>query len=137
MGRASRSNLSSPARAADGSIARSADRPSLTREALAPGASCEAYLLSRRASRINGDLAIDILLALLVIAGVSVSGVLPALGMANAAFLVFMGTFNYAVYPDIFERRAENEALPVASPTIVSRRCRLRRRVVSRWRNPD
>jgi hypothetical protein len=50
---------------------------------------------------------IDIPVWLLVMIGVSLWSILPALGMSNAAFLVFMGTLNYVVYRDIFERRGD------------------------------
>lgn len=40
---------------------------------------------------------------------------MPLFGMTNAAFLVFMGVFNYVVYRDIFERRAQNAPLPALS----------------------
>ncbi len=78
--------------------------------AFVPGA--EAYLLSRNACRKNGELVIDMLIAVLVITGIGITNVLPAFGITNAAFLVFMGVFNYVVYRDIFERRAENAPLP-------------------------
>lgn len=89
--------------------------------AFAPGA--EAYLLSIKATRVNGALVIDFLIAVIVVTGAGITNVLPAFGMTNAAFLVFMGVFNYVVYRDIFERRAENAPLPVVSrePMIPSR----------------
>lgn len=81
--------------------------------AFVPGA--EAYLLSRRASRMNGDLLIDFLIAVLVLTGLGITSMVPLFGMTNAAFLVFMGVFNYVVYRDIFERRAQNAPLPALS----------------------
>jgi hypothetical protein len=40
----------------------------------------------------------------------------PAFGMTRAAWIVFMGTLNYVVYPDIFQRRSAN--LPKAVATV-------------------
>lgn len=56
----------------------------------------------------------------------ALSSVVPAFGMTNAAFLVFLGVFNYVGYRDIFERRAENAprvsapaaASPAANPAV-------------------
>jgi hypothetical protein len=76
-----------------------------------PGVGDHAPRLSRRANELNGTLLIDFLVIVLVVPAAWLAQALPAFGMTNAAFLVFMGTLNYIVYRDIFERRANN--LPV------------------------
>ncbi len=89
-----------------------------------PGVGDYALRLARRANELNGTLLIDFLIVVLVLPAAWLAEALPAFGMTNAAFVVFMGTLNYIVYRDIFERRTHN--LPVTkavseNPVIVSK----------------
>ena len=89
-----------------------------------PGVGAYALRLARRANELNGTIFIDFLIVVLVLPAAWLAEALPAFGMTNAAFVVFMGTLNYIVYRDIFERRTNN--LPVTkpvseNPVIVSR----------------
>lgn len=67
-----------------------------------------ARQLADSAIRINGKLEIWLLTCLMVTAGTALATIWPAYGLTNALFLVFMGVFNYVIYRDIFERRAQN-----------------------------
>jgi hypothetical protein len=74
----------------------------------------DARHLSRQASRLNGEFVTWMFVAIVAIGANAVASVAPAYGMTAAAFLVFLGVFNFVAYRDIFERRDGN--LPKAVP---------------------
>ena len=77
--------------------------------ALVPDVSADdARRLSKKASGINGELAIWTFTAALAAGASVLVAIVPAYGMTDAAFIVFMGTLNYVAYRDIFEGRREN-----------------------------
>lgn len=77
--------------------------------ALVPDVSADgARRLSKKASGINGELAIWTFIGTLVVGANLLVALVPAYGMTAAAFIVFMGILNYVAYRDIFEHRAEN-----------------------------
>jgi hypothetical protein len=77
-----------------------------------------AHRLSNKASDINGQFVIWIFSATLVAIANVLVVLAPAYGMTVAAFIVFMGTFNYIAYRDIFERRSENLPTTASSARI-------------------
>lgn len=72
-----------------------------------------AESLARRAQSLNGLLVFGMLAAVLVLGTYSLASVFPLGGLVNATGLVYIGIVNYVAYRDIFERRAENAAVPV------------------------
>jgi hypothetical protein len=77
--------------------------------ALVPAVSAgDARRLSKKASGINGELAIWTFIGTLVVGANVLVALVPAYGMTAAAFIVFTGILNYVAYRDIFEQRAEN-----------------------------
>lgn len=68
----------------------------------------EVRLLSRKATEINGLYEVSLAMAAMSVGAWMLSDMLPAYGMTMAAFLVFVGVWNYVAYRDIFERRAAN-----------------------------
>ncbi|HTC51071.1 MAG TPA: hypothetical protein VK700_03970 [Steroidobacteraceae bacterium] len=78
---------------------------------LSPG---DARHLSRKAARINGDWPTWIFVAIVAVGANAVASVAPAYGMTAAAFLVFLGVFNFVAYRDIFDRRDQNLRKAVA-----------------------
>lgn len=76
--------------------------------AIAPGLTLiEACQLSRKASRLNGEWTIVIFVMLLSLVPDVFSRAVPLGVIVTAAFLVFIGVFNYIAYLDIFERRLD------------------------------
>ncbi len=76
--------------------------------ALAPGLTIlDAYQLSKKASRLNGEWLIVLFVGALSLTadGFALAG--PAGDIVSAAILVFTGVFNYVAYRDIFERRTD------------------------------
>jgi len=87
--------------------------------ALAPGLSIlDACQLSKTASRMNGEWVIVMFVATLSLVADGLARALPLAGIVTAAFLVFVGVFNYVAYRDIFERRLEYAAQPVFAPQL-------------------
>lgn len=85
--------------------------------ALVPGLSMrDACQLSRKASRLNGEWAIVIFITALSLAPDVFARPVPAGLIVTAAFLVFIGVFNYVAYLDIFERRVDYATQPVLAP---------------------
>lgn len=77
--------------------------------ALAPEASpWRCRLLSRQASKLNGELVIWLIAAIVVLSTGVLASIAPAYGLTNSLLVVFLGVFNYVVYRDIFERRSGN-----------------------------
>jgi hypothetical protein len=68
----------------------------------------EASSMSRKASQLNGNMLIFILVGVITFGAVSLASVLPLYGMTDAALLVFLGVLNYVAYRDMFERRSGN-----------------------------
>lgn len=82
--------------------------------ALNPGLSpMEACQLSRKAARLNGEWVIVIFVTALSLVPDAFARAVPAGLIVTAAFLVFIGVFNYVAYLDIFERRVDYAAQPV------------------------
>lgn len=71
--------------------------------------------LSRKASQINGEWLTRIFVAIVAVGANALASVAPAYGMTAAAFLVFLGVFNFVAYRDIFERRDRNLPQAVAA----------------------
>jgi len=67
----------------------------------------ETQNLSQSASTVNGRWQICKLVCGVLAVGIPLE-MIPTYGMAEAAWLVFIGTLNYVAYRDIFERQAEN-----------------------------
>ena len=78
----------------------------------------DARYLSRKASDINGANVIWCFVGAMVVGADILASVVPAYGMTTAVFLVFMGTFNYVAYRDIFERRSGNLPKAVVVPHV-------------------
>lgn len=68
----------------------------------------EVSSMSRRASKINGNMLIFTFVGVITFGAASLASVLPLYGMTDAALLVFLGVLNYVAYRDIFERRSGN-----------------------------
>jgi hypothetical protein len=75
----------------------------------------DARYLSKKASQINGELVTWIFVSIVAVGANAVASVAPAYGMTAAAFLVFLGVFNFVAYRDIFERRDANLPKAVAA----------------------
>lgn len=86
--------------------------------ALGPGLSHgQACFLSKKAAAKNGRVAVWAFVCAAVFCAHVVSYIVPAQGLVVAAFIVFMGVFDYVAYRDIFERRSEN--VPLAAGILV------------------
>ena len=82
--------------------------------ALAPGLGIvDAWQLSKKASRLNGEWLIVAFVTVLSLAPDVFARAVPAGLIVTAAFLVFIGVFNYVAYVDIFERRVDYATQPV------------------------
>ena len=76
--------------------------------ALAPGLSpIDACRLSKKAVRLNDEWAIVLFVAALSLVPDVFAREVPVGVIVTAAFLVFIGVFNYVAYRDIFERRLD------------------------------
>lgn len=76
--------------------------------ALVPDLSiAEAWRLSRTAARLNDEWIIVTFVAVLSVGPDVFARAVPAGLIVTAAFLVFVGVFNYVAYRDIFERRPD------------------------------
>ena len=75
----------------------------------------EAYSLSKFAARKNGSIEILLGIGIVVVAAALLAQFTPVFGLIDAATVLFVGVFNYVAYRDVFERRADNAPLPVAS----------------------
>jgi hypothetical protein len=76
----------------------------------------EARRLSNRAAEINDwQQFLGLLLRLFCVAAIMTF--LPAYGLSEAAWMVFMGVLNYVAYRDIFERRPGNLPQEAAVPS--------------------
>ncbi|MGH8288031.1 MAG: hypothetical protein ACREV7_03265 [Steroidobacteraceae bacterium] len=79
--------------------------------ALAPGLTMiDACRLSKKAVRLNDEWIIVMFVAALSLAPDVFAREVPAGVIVTAAFLVFIGVFNYVAYRDIFERRLDYAA---------------------------
>lgn len=96
--------------------------------ALAPGLTViEAFQLSKKASRLNGEWMILVFVGALSLAADGIARALPAGAIVTAAILVFIGIFNYVAYRDIFERRADYATESVLAAARPRRQRRLAR----------
>jgi hypothetical protein len=68
----------------------------------------DARYLSKKAAQINGELVTWIFVSIVAVGANAAASVAPAYGMTAAAFLVFLGVFNFVAFRDIFERRDVN-----------------------------
>lgn len=85
--------------------------------AFAPGLTMlEAGQLSKKASRLNSEWLIVLFVSALSLAPDVFSRAVPAGLIVTAAFLVFIGVFNYVAYLDIFERRLDYVTQPAFAP---------------------
>lgn len=73
----------------------------------------DACQLSKKASRLNSEWVIVTFVSVLSVAPDVFARAVPAGLILTAAFLVFIGVFNYVAYRDIFERRADYATQPV------------------------
>ena len=87
---------------------------------LEPGLSFpEVRRLSLSATEINGQKTIFWFMFGMMFVAAVVETFVPAFGLTNAVWIVFVGVVNYVAYRDIFERRSENSPKSVATASAV------------------